>query len=102
MAKKTEIVKFFCPDFADVSFDIKPTVVNVINGKRIIDHGKSVKFQNNVLETDDKEVIEYLRSHEWFGLKVLEGTYKSVKYKDEYGNERVKFEPTDETGESEV
>lgn len=69
------MAKFYCPEFENISFDIRPSVVNVINGKRSIEHGKSVKFDGHLLETDDNEAVDYLRAHEWFGTKILEGNY---------------------------
>lgn len=69
---KKEKVTFFCKDYDDVTFDITPSTNTIINGKLTMEHGKSVKFANHQLTTEDAETIKYLRNHDWYGLKIIE------------------------------
>jgi hypothetical protein len=79
MAREKSSVTFFCKDYEDVTFDIKPTTNILQNNKLVIEHGKSVKFSNHQFTTDDPEAIKYLRGHEWYGIKIIEQEQPKVE-----------------------
>lgn len=65
-------VTFYCNEYKDLTVDIKSAKVDVLNGKRIYDNGLSVRFQHGELKTDDQRVIDHMRAHPWYGLKISE------------------------------
>lgn len=69
--KVNETVKFYC-EYENPTFDIKPSMTIQQGSKLIIQDGKSIKFSAHYFATDDKEVIEFLRKHIWYGVKLIE------------------------------
>lgn len=65
-------VTFYCQEYKDLSMDITSPKCDTINGKKIFTQGKSVKFHDHQLETDDQEVIGHVRGHVWYGIKIIE------------------------------
>lgn len=63
---------FACPEYTNLSFVVKTSSMDTINGKQVFHSGKEVKFQNGFLVTNDQEAIEKIRAHEWYGLKITE------------------------------
>jgi hypothetical protein len=61
----------FVNKVSNIKYVIKPTYAEVVNGIRQVKYGESVQFVNGKFETNDKEVIKYLKGHPDFGVMMF-------------------------------
>lgn len=74
MAKEIEnkSVTFYCKEYPALSIDIESPRYDIINGRQVFHSGKSVRFVNDSLTTDDVETIETIRKLSLYGIKITE------------------------------
>jgi hypothetical protein len=63
------VVRFFSK-FKDYGVWKRPAIRTLVDGKLHIDPGHFLEFTNGILDTDDQEIIDFLRNHTGAGVGI--------------------------------
>lgn len=69
-----EETKFVCNRFPTLKIVVKSEGVVLKDGVPYPVRGKKIVFENGIFITDDKDMINRLRGHPWFGSHITEIT----------------------------
>ena len=61
----------FLSKYPELRIVIKPAYHQIINGIREYTPGKDIQFHNRRFETDDPEVIEFIKNNNSFGRDIV-------------------------------